>query len=85
MLVPGLLCDERLWRHQVEHLGDLTDPVVADVMRGASVPEMACGARGGAGTVCPGAGLSLGGYVALEVMRAAPARVERLALLGTAA
>ncbi len=41
VLVPGLLCDERLWRHQVENLGDLTDPVIADVTRDTSVSEMA--------------------------------------------
>ena len=87
VLVPGLLCDERLWRYQAEHLADLADPVVADVTRGASVSEMAravLDAAGGAERFSL-AGLSMGGYVALEVMRVDPERVERLALLDTTA
>ena len=42
VLVPGLLCDERLWRYQVGSLRDFAEPVVvADVTRGSSVSEMA--------------------------------------------
>ena len=88
VLVPGLLCDERLWRHQVGGLRDLADPVaVAVVTRGGSVSEMA---RAVLDSVPSAerfslAGLSMGGYVALEVMRVAPGRVARLALLDTSA
>ena len=86
VLVPGLLCDERLWRHQAEGLADLAGRVlVPDVTGGDSVAEMARGIL----DVAPGrfslAGLSMGGYVALEVMRQAPDRVEALALLDTSA
>ena len=87
VLAPGLLCDERLWRHQAEHLADLADPVVADLTRGASGSEMARAVLDAAGRAekFSLAGLSMGGYVALEVMRLAPHRVERLALLDTSA
>lgn len=86
VLVPGLLCDGRLWRHQAEGLADLTRSVhVPDVTGQDSVEGMA---RGVLATV-PGrfalAGLSMGGYVALEVVRQAPDRVEALALLDTSA
>ncbi len=86
MLVPGLLCDERLWWHQAEHLEDLVEPVIADVTEGASIPEMARAVL----EAVPEerfalVGLSMGGYVALEIMRVAPERVERLALLDTSA
>ena len=86
VLVPGLLCDERLWRHQAEGLGDLAKSVfIPDVTGGGSIGEMA---RGVLATV-PGrfalAGLSMGGYVALEVVRQAPGRVGALALLDTSA
>jgi len=87
VLIPGLLCDRRLWRHQVEHLADLVDPVVADVTKGASMSEMAhavLGAAPSAGRFAL-AGLSMGGYVALEIMRVAPERVAGLALLDTSA
>ncbi len=87
VLAPGLLCDERLWRHQLEYLADLADPVVADLTGGASVSEMAWAVLDTAGSAekFSLAGLSMGGYVALEVMRVAPERVERLALLDTSA
>ena len=85
VLVPGLLCDERLWRHQLDHLVDLAEPVVADVTKGSSVSEMAGAVLDAAPERFSVAGLSMGGYVALEIMRAAPQRVERLALLDTSA
>lgn len=85
VLVPGLLCDGRLWRYQAEHLADLADPIIADVTRGASVSEMARAVLDVAPERFALAGLSLGGYVALEIMRAAPERVTRLALLDTSA
>lgn len=87
VLIPGLLCDERLWRHQVERLTDLAYPVIADVTNSASVSEMARAVL----LVAPPAGrfalagLSMGGYVALEILRVAPERVAGLALLDTSA
>lgn len=87
MLVPGLLCDERLWRHQIENLRDVADPVVVDVTRGSSVRALARAVLDAApsGGRFALAGLSMGGYVALEVVRTAPERVARLALLDTSA
>ena len=41
LLVPGLLNDARLWRHQVEHLADITEPVVADVTGSGSIALLA--------------------------------------------
>jgi pimeloyl-ACP methyl ester carboxylesterase len=85
VFVPGLLCDDRLWRHQAEHLADLADPMTADVTRGASVPEIARSVLDVSPERFALAGLSMGGYVALEIMRVAPERVARLALLDTSA
>src|SRR5215210_6359638 len=85
VFVPGLLCDDRLWRHQAEHLADLADPMIADVTKGASMPEMARAVLDAAPERFTLAGLSMGGYVALEIMRVAPERVARLALLDTSA
>lgn len=87
VLVPGLLCDARLWRHQIEALADVADTVVADVSRGSSVRALARAALDAAPSEgwFALAGLSMGGYVALEVMRTAPGRVSRLALLDTSA
>jgi len=86
ILVPGLLCDRRLWRHQAEGLADLAGPVlVPNVTRGDSVAEMARGVLDTAPERFALAGLSMGGYVSLEVVRQAPERVEALALLDTTA
>jgi pimeloyl-ACP methyl ester carboxylesterase len=80
VFVPGLLCDDRLWRHQVEHLADLADPTIADVTKGATMPEMAHAVLSAAPERFALAGLSMGGYAALEIMRGAPERVARLPL-----
>lgn len=86
VLVPGLLCDERLWRHQVDGLADLAESVrVPDVTGQDSVEGMARGILDAAPERFALAGLSMGGYVSLEILRQAPDRVEALALLDTSA
>lgn len=86
VLVPGLLCDAALWRGQVEDLADIAQPWVADVTRDDSMTAMARRvlAEAPAGRFAL-AGLSMGGYIAQAIMREAPERVERLALLDTSA
>jgi pimeloyl-ACP methyl ester carboxylesterase len=86
VLVPGLLCDIALWRHQRDHLGDLAAVTVADVSNESTMAAMAQAvlAQAPAGRFAL-AGLSMGGYVSLELMRRAPERVARLALLDTSA
>lgn len=83
VLIPGLLCDEALWKHQLEHLKDTVSVTVADLTQDDSIPAMAERLLGTAPPSFALAGLSLGGYVAQEVMRQAPERVERLALVAT--
>ena len=84
-LLPGLLNDAALWQAQVDALGAAADCRVADFTQQDSVAAMAQSVL----DAMPGrfamAGLSMGGYVALEVMRRAPERVTRLALLDTKA
>lgn len=86
VLVPGLLCDERLWHHQAENLADLAGPIsIPNVTGHGSMQGMARAVLGEAPEKFALAGLSMGGYVALEVLRQAPERVEALALLDTSA
>lgn len=85
LLLPGLLCNARLFAHQCRHLADAADCHVADLTGGDSIATMAAGVLDGAPESFSLAGLSMGGYVALEIMRQAPERVERLALLDTSA
>lgn len=83
ILIPGLLLDEVLWRHQSEHLKDTVRVTVADVTRDDTIAAMAERVLADAPPSFALAGLSLGGYVAQEIMRQAPERVERLALVAT--
>ncbi len=85
VLVPGLLCDGALWAHQEQFLADVAEPAVADVTADDSVRAMAARVLAQAPDRFALAGQSMGGYVALEMMRQAPGRVSRLALLDTTA
>ena len=85
VLLSGALCDAALWRHQIAGLSDIADVRVGDLTRDDSVGAMAARVLAGAPSRFALAGISLGGYVALEIMRRAPERVTRLALLDTTA
>jgi pimeloyl-ACP methyl ester carboxylesterase len=86
LLLPGLLCDARLWRDQVAGLADIARCRVADLTLDDSVAAMAARALAAAPDRFALCGLSMGGYVAFEVLRqAAPGQVTRLALLDTSA
>jgi pimeloyl-ACP methyl ester carboxylesterase len=85
ILLPGLLCDAALWRHQVENLADIAAPIVADLTQHNTIEAMASSVLAAAPARFALAGLSMGGYVAQQIMRVAPERVERLALLDSSA
>jgi pimeloyl-ACP methyl ester carboxylesterase len=85
VLIPGLACTERLFEAQIAALSGSRNIVVADHTRDDSIPAIAERLLKNAPERFALAGLSMGGYVALEVMRQAPGRVERLALLDTSA
>lgn len=84
-LLPGTLCDAALWRHQIAGLSDLADVRVGDLTRDDSVGAMAARVLASLPPRFALAGISLGGYVAFEIMRRSPERVTRLALLDTTA
>jgi pimeloyl-ACP methyl ester carboxylesterase len=83
ILLPGLLNDGRLWTHQAKTLSAGIEVLVADLTQDDSLGAMAERVL----SVAPGhfalAGLSMGGYVAMEILRRSPERVERLALMDT--
>lgn len=86
VLVPGLLCTARLYAPQMTALAAEGRPVVvADHASDATIPAIAARLLAAAPARFALAGLSMGGYVAMEVMRQAPERVARLALLDTTA
>lgn len=85
LLLPGLLLDAELWRHQLTDLADVAAPIVGDLTRHDSIAAMATAMLAEMPDSFSLAGLSMGGYVAQEIMRQAPHRVLRLALLDTSA
>ena len=85
VFVPGLLCDAALWAHQIAHMEDIAKCQVGDTRSDDTVAGMAETILRGAPERFALAGLSMGGYVCFEIMRRAPERVVRLALLDTAA
>lgn len=84
LILPGLLEDADAFTHQLAALGLARACKVADLTRADSIAALAreALAQAPAGRFAL-AGHSMGGYVALEVARQAPERVERLALLNT--
>jgi pimeloyl-ACP methyl ester carboxylesterase len=85
VLLPGLLCDHALWAHQARHLAGDAPVVVADLTRDDSLGAMAARVLEAAPPVFDLAGLSMGGYLAFEILRRAPERVARLCLIDTSA
>lgn len=85
LLLPGLLCDARLWRDQIRDLAGVVACQVAETTLDASLPGMAERALATAPPRFALVGLSMGGYLAFEILRRAPERVTRLALLDTSA
>ncbi len=81
VLLPGALCDAGLWRHQIADLADLAEVRCGDLTRDDSIAAMAARVLAEMPARFALAGFSLGGHVALEIMRRAPDRVSRLALL----
>jgi pimeloyl-ACP methyl ester carboxylesterase len=85
VLLPGLLCDRRLFAPQVPALASERKILIPELTHDDSVAGMAARVLAAAPARFALAGLSMGGYVALEIMRQASDRVTRLALLDTQA
>jgi pimeloyl-ACP methyl ester carboxylesterase len=85
VLVPGLTCSARLYAEQIPALWQFGPVTVADHTRDDGMASIARRILAGAPPRFALAGLSMGGYIAFEILRQAPQRVARLALLDTGA
>jgi pimeloyl-ACP methyl ester carboxylesterase len=85
VLIPGLACTSDLFALQLAALWPGGAVMVASTLEGGTMPEIARAILAQAPPRFALAGLSMGGYVSLEIMRQAPERVARLALLDTSA
>src|SRR5579859_291422 len=85
VLVPGLNCSARLYAEQIPALWQFGPVTVADHRRDDSMAGIARRILADAPPRFALAGLSMGGYIAFEILRQAPGRVAKLALLDTSA
>src|SRR6185295_2097774 len=85
LLVPGLNCSPRLYEAQTPFLWQLGQVTITDHRRDDTMNAIAKRVLALAPPRFRLAGLSMGGYISLEIMRQAPERVAMLALLDTSA
>lgn len=83
LLLPGLLCADWVWAGPAADLADVADITVADFFGFDSITAMAESVLAKAPARFAVAGHSMGGRVALEIVRLAPERVRGLALLNS--
>jgi len=83
-ILPGLLEDADAFSQQVDALRAITACTAADLTQQETIAGLAADAlrQAPAGPLAL-VGHSMGGYVALEILRQAPERIERVALLNT--
>ena len=85
VLVPGLLCSAEVFSPQIAALWPYGPVTIASTLGGGTMAEIAAAILVAAPPRFALAGISMGGYVCLEIMRQAPERVIKLALLNTSA
>lgn len=83
LLLPGMMCDDRLFGPQAAAFGDEREVFHGDITGASDMSTLAGQVLDEAPDRFALAGLSMGGIVAMEVVRQAPERVTRLALLDT--
>ena len=83
VLLPGMMCDARLFAPQINALSGVHPIHCAPIGGHDTVGALAAEVLAHAPPRFALAGLSMGGIVAMEVLRQAPDRVEKIALLDT--
>lgn len=85
VLIPGLICNQNLWAHQIVALREVTAITVVDHRKAEGLAELAAQILDSQSGPFALAGHSMGGYVAFEVMRQGGEKVSKLALIATSA
>ncbi|KPA22206.1 Pimeloyl-(acyl-carrier protein) methyl ester esterase [Shimia sp. SK013] len=83
VLLPGMMCDARLFSYQLAVLSRDRAVTIAPVTQGDRIGDMAAFLLSQLPDKFALAGLSMGGIVAMEILRRAPDRVTRIALMNT--
>jgi pimeloyl-ACP methyl ester carboxylesterase len=85
VFIPGLMCTSRIYQHQIEALGQSRPVLLANHWSHDSMGAIADSILAAAPDRFALVGTSMGGYIAFEILRRAPTRVGKLALLSTSA
>ncbi len=85
LLVPGLSCTAEVFAPQIAALWPYGPITIASTLTGSTMAAMAASILEGAPPRFALAGISMGGYLAFELLRQAPERITRLALISTSA
>ncbi|NII09540.1 alpha/beta hydrolase [Oleiagrimonas sp. C23AA] len=83
VLVPGLLCTADVFAPQLPALWQHGPVTIASTLKGRSMAQMAASILASAPPQFALGGISMGGYLAFEILRQAPDRVTALALIST--
>lgn len=83
VFLPGMMCDARLFEPQIRAFSATHPVMVAPITHGQRMEEIASGILPLLPHKFALAGLSMGGIVAMEILRRAPERVTRIALMDT--
>lgn len=83
VFLPGMMCDARIFGPQIKQFGKTRAIHLAPISRFDTVEQLARDVLANAPERFALAGLSMGGIVAMEVIRQAPERVSRIALMDT--
>ena len=82
-MVPGMMCDERIFSPQIEELSKNLEVAIADISSFSSVRELASDVLKKAPKFFSLLGHSMGGIVAMEIYSQEPNRIEKLILMDT--
>ena len=85
VLIAGQLLTAELWAPQVEALGDRYALIIADQASHDTIAGMAAAILSDAPERISVVGHAMGAFVAFEMLRQAPARVDRVVLMSTLA
>jgi len=83
VLLPGVMCDAGLWQAMATDLAPFGPLIYGDLTRESQLKAMATSVLRQAPERFTLVGFSMGGYVAREMIRQAPERVEKLILIAT--
>ena len=83
VFIPGMMCDARIFTPQINDLSRDHPVQVASINAHETIRQMALAVLASAPETFALVGLSMGGIVAMEILRQAPERVSRVALIST--